>query len=64
MAIDAATEAIIREDEELSRRFDIVLSIPGIGSVAAFALLIDMHKSTSVGRQNLACLNPARRFTC
>jgi len=40
--IDAAIEVIIRKDEYLSRRFDIVLSIPGIGPAAAFALLIDM----------------------
>lgn len=54
--IDAAIEAIIREDEELSRRFDIVLSIPGIGSVAAFALLIDMPELGTLEPRQVASL--------
>lgn len=63
-AIDAAIEAIIREDEELSQRFDVVLSIPGIGQVAAFALLIDMPElGTLEPRQaaSLAGLAPITR---
>jgi transposase len=41
-AIDAALAALRDSDAVLKARFDILLSIPGIGDTTAFALLIEM----------------------
>ena len=41
-AIDAALEALRDRDTDLKARFDILLSIPGIGATTAFAMLIEM----------------------
>ncbi|MFT8720761.1 transposase [Acetobacter sp.] len=42
MSRDAAIETIIGEDPVLTRRREILLSIPGLGHVTAQALLADM----------------------
>ena len=41
-AIETEIEARLRGEPELARRFDILLSIPGIARLTAFALLIHM----------------------
>lgn len=41
-AIEAAIMAIIRADPSLARRFEILVSIPGVSSLTAFALIIEM----------------------
>ena len=41
-AIEAEIMARIKADPGLARRFDILVSIPGISAITAFALIIDM----------------------
>lgn len=41
-AIETEIMAIIKADPGLSRRFDILVSIPGVAAITAFALIIDM----------------------
>ncbi|GBR28791.1 transposase [Komagataeibacter oboediens DSM 11826] len=41
-SLDAATDALVAEDAHLSRRRDVLASIPGLGTVTAHALLADM----------------------
>lgn len=55
-AIDMAIEALIRKNEHLSVKLDILLSIPGIGPVAAFALLIDMPELGTLNPRQVASL--------
>lgn len=40
--IDAAILEAVRADDALSQRFDILTSIPGIGEIAACAMLTEM----------------------
>ena len=40
--VDQAIMAIIAGDETLKTRFDIIVSIPGLSTITAFALLIEM----------------------
>jgi transposase len=63
-AIEIAIEALIEQDEILTERFAILLSIPGIAKRSAFALLIDMPELGSIeGKQaaSLAGLAPVVR---
>lgn len=41
-AIETEIMALIKADPELAGRFDILVSIPGISAITAFALVIDM----------------------
>ena len=41
-AVEAEIERRIKADRDLSRRFDILLSIPGLARLTAFTLLIEM----------------------
>jgi transposase len=41
-AIDREQAAIVAQQDSLKTRFDILLSIPGLGAVSALAMLIDM----------------------
>lgn len=62
--IDAAIEMLIADDAQLARRFEIVLSIPGVSKITAFALLIEMPElGTLEGKQaaSLAGLAPIQR---
>ena len=62
--IEAAIEQIIAADAELTRQFDILLSIPGVSDITAFALLIEMPElGTFEGKQaaSLAGLAPIAR---
>lgn len=54
--IDAAMLDAIRADEALSRRFDILTSIPGIGSIAACAILIEMPELGQMEARQAAAL--------
>ncbi len=62
--IDAAIEKLINDDVQLARRFEILLSIPGVSTITAFALLIEMPELGSLeGKQvaSLAGLAPVQR---
>lgn len=62
--IDAAIEKIILDDALLARRFEVLLSIPGVSNVTAFAMLIEMPELGSLeGKQaaSLAGLAPVER---
>ena len=41
-ALEAEIMVIIAADQKLARRFDILVSIPGVSTITAFALIIDM----------------------
>jgi len=41
-SLDAAIDGLVKEDAPLSRRRDVLASIPGLGTVTAHALLADM----------------------
>jgi len=62
--IDATIETIISSDKTLSERADILISIPGIAKITAFAMLIEMPELGSLsGKQaaSLAGLAPISR---
>jgi len=62
--IDAAIEKLILDDAPLARRFEILLSIPGVSKITAFALLIEMPElGVLEGKQaaSLAGLAPVER---
>jgi transposase len=62
--VDAAIEAAIRTDETLSPKADILISIPGIAKVTAFAMLAHMPELGELnGKQaaSLAGLAPVSR---
>ncbi len=54
--IDAAIERLILDDAQLARRFEILLSIPGVSKITAFALLIEMPELGSLGGKQAASL--------
>ncbi|WP_084572904.1 IS110 family transposase [Methylocapsa aurea] len=50
--IDAAIGKLVNDDVQLARRFEILLSIPGVSKITAFALLIEMPElGTLEGKQ-------------
>lgn len=55
-AIETEIMALIKADPELSRRFDILVSIPGVSAITAFALLIDMPELGTLGNGQAASL--------
>jgi transposase len=62
--IDKIIAKMIDGNQELSRKFEILLSIPGIGQVTAFSMLIEMPElGTMTGKQSasLAGLAPISR---
>ncbi len=62
--IDATIETIITSDKTLSEKADILISIPGIAKITAFAMLIEMPELGSLsGKQaaSLAGLAPISR---
>lgn len=63
-AVDSAMMALVRDDGALSRRFDILLSIPGVAQAAAMALLVEIPELGSLENKraaSLAGLAPATR---
>ena len=62
--IDAELHRLIAGDPDLARRFEILLSVPGIGRVAAAAMIVEMPELGSMdGKQaaSLAGLAPIPR---
>lgn len=55
-AIEAAIETLIKQNEALTERFAILLSIPGIAKLSAFALLIDMPELGNIEAKQAASL--------
>jgi transposase len=63
-AIDAALHAELAADPALQARFDILVSIPGVGQASAFALLVEMPELGALahkGAASLAGLAPIAR---
>ncbi len=63
-AVEAAIAALIDSDPALAQRFAILISIPGIGALAAYTLLIEMPELGDLdGKQaaSLAGLAPVAR---
>lgn len=56
MLLDTAIETIIGEDPVLTRRREILLSIPGLGHVTAQALLADMPEPGAMDETQAASL--------
>lgn len=55
-AIEAEIIALVRADPDRARRFDILVSIPGVSAITAFALLIDMPELGTLGNGQAASL--------
>jgi transposase len=55
-AIDAALAALRDGDTALKARFDILMSIPGIGAATAFAMLIEMPEIGTIENPQAASL--------
>jgi len=63
-AIDAALHAELTADPALQARFDILVSIPGVGEATAFAMLVEMPELGALehkGAASLAGLAPMAR---
>jgi len=55
-AIEAEILVVIRRNPEVSRRLDILASIPGLGLITAFAMLIGMPELGHLGPKQAAAL--------
>jgi transposase len=55
-AIDAALKSHLHRDPELVARFDILVSIPGIGALTAITMLIEMPELGSLDSKQVASL--------
>lgn len=55
-AVDSAMMALVRADRTLSRRLDILVSIPGIAQAAAMALLVEMPELGGLENKRAASL--------
>lgn len=55
-AIEKEIMALIEAEPDLSRRFDILVSIPGVSAITAFALIIDMPELGTLGNGQAASL--------
>lgn len=55
-AIETEIMALIKADPDLARRFAILVSIPGVSAITAFALLIDMPELGTLGHGQAASL--------
>lgn len=56
-AIDCEQAALVATHKRLKARFDILLSIPGLGAVSALAMLIDMPELGSLEARQAASLS-------
>lgn len=54
--IDAAIEATIAADKTLSQRANILISIPGIAKITAYAMLVEMPELGTLSGKQAACL--------
>ena len=55
-AIEVEIMALIKNEPDLARRFAILVSIPGIAAITAFALLIEMPELGTLGNGQAASL--------
>lgn len=55
-AIEREIMTLIKDDPDLARRFEILVSIPGISATTAFALLIDMPELGTLAQGQAASL--------
>jgi len=55
-AIEAEVKRLVIEDPVLKARFDILLSIPGVGEITALGLLIDMPELGTLENKEAAAL--------
>ena len=55
-AVERAMRALVAEDPALVRRFDILVSIPGIAEHAAFSLLVDLPELGTIDPKQAASL--------
>ncbi|MGE6781489.1 IS110 family transposase [Ensifer adhaerens] len=55
-AIEREILELITADPDLARRFDILVSIPGVSAITAFALLIDMPELSTLAQGQAAAL--------
>jgi transposase len=55
-AIETEIMALIKADPDLAGRFDILVSIPGVSAITAFALLIDMPELGTLENAQAASL--------
>lgn len=55
-AIDEAMRAMAKDDPASSRKFEILVSIPGLGEQTAFAFLIDMPELGTMSAKQAAAL--------
>lgn len=55
-AIDAELKASLTREPDLAARFDVLVSIPGIGEVTAIAMLIDMPELGTLDSKQVASL--------
>ena len=51
-----ASSALLRAHDDLARRLDLVLSVPGIGERTALALIIRMPELGRISREQAAAL--------
>jgi transposase len=61
--IEAAIRSLINADDDLRRKFAILVSIPGIAARSAFALLIDMPELGALEAQEAAALSGTAPMT-
>ena len=62
-AIDREPAALVAKQDKLKARFDILLSIPGLGAVSVRALLIDMPELGSMDARQTASLGGVAPIT-
>ena len=55
-AIEAACKALIGEDKVLARRFEIIQSIPGLGTITAIIMLAEMPELGTMDKSQTASL--------
>lgn len=56
VAIEREIMLLIESDPDLAKRFDILISIPGLSAITAFALLIDMPELGTLAQGQAASL--------
>jgi transposase len=54
--IDAAIEASIPVDKALCKKVNILISIPGIAKITAYAMLVEMPEPGSMSKKQAASL--------
>ena len=54
--IDAAIETTISDDKTLSEKADILISIPGIAKITAYAMLVEMPELGTLSEKQAASL--------